>query len=64
MNAALVPFGAPLGGAAALTGFAGALLGRRSGVWAATGTLLGTLVTWAATVDWLCVSFQKASFDF
>ncbi|MFJ9865236.1 hypothetical protein [Streptomyces sp. NPDC101165] len=63
VNAALVLFGAPLGGAA-LTGFAGALLGRRSGVWAAGGVLLGTLATWAATVVWLYISLQKTSFDF
>ncbi|MGW2746888.1 hypothetical protein [Streptomyces sp. NPDC001450] len=63
VNAALVLFGAPSGGAA-LTGFAGAVLGRRAGVWAATGALLGTLATWAATIAWLYVSVQKASFDF
>ncbi|MFG2121960.1 hypothetical protein [Streptomyces sp. NPDC048710] len=61
--AALVLFGAPSGGAA-LAGFAGALLGRRSGVWAARGVLLGTLATWAATIAWMYVSLQKTSFDF
>jgi hypothetical protein len=51
-------------GGAALTGFAGALLGRRAGVWAAGGGPPRHPGDRDATVAWLYVGFETANVDF
>ncbi|MFD9301590.1 hypothetical protein ACFWCB_02640 [Streptomyces sp. NPDC060048] len=49
--------------AGALTGWMGATLsGRRTGLWAATGALLGTLVMWAFAIVGVLVSLGSLQF--
>ncbi|MBT2449807.1 hypothetical protein J7F03_22575 [Streptomyces sp. ISL-43] len=51
--------------AGALTGWMCATLsGRRTGLWAATGALLGTLVMWALAIVGILVSLGSLTFVF
>jgi hypothetical protein len=63
VDCGLLLVGGPLCGAA-LLGITGALLRRRTAVWAAAGALLGTLVMWAVAVHALGEGFQHSNVDF
>ncbi|MGW6456032.1 hypothetical protein ACWF94_08900 [Streptomyces sp. NPDC055078] len=61
VNAALLIAGVPAI-SAGLTWILGTVLGRRPGVAAATGALLGTLGLWAAGLVAFCVAFGNTTF--